>query len=344
MRKIGRSRILLALLLILVSGTVSHAAISRPKNFRIVYMSDNGTVLESFEWSVYAVQQVFLDKLNMKTYIDPKGYEYNVTGYRLTTWSGANYTGKSSEDAATYSSIVAALRKAYDTLDAPYSLQATLLLKATGNKFSTDIPVHVIWLNQNNEFVKEEMQFLGRDGIYTDKPPKEYAIIGVEAMMTDIWNVGSEITINKNAPTVKYSKFAKEYRIVYRLDLTAEQEAEIMGQAEPTEEETTNGAAETTVPAKIQESTEKTAASETTAAAETPSAPEGSAEYSVSDPAATETVTVPTQTDESLRSGSNKTTLIIGLVIGIAVIYLIIIMIGTGSRKKKKGRKKDYRL
>ena len=189
MRKIGRSRILLALLLILVSGTVSHAAISRPKNFRIVYMSDNGTVLESFEWSVYAVQQVFLDKLNMKTYIDPKGYEYNVTGYRLTTWSGANYTGKSSEDSATYASIVAALRKAYDTLDAPYSLQATLLLKATGNKFSTDIPVHVIWLNQNTEFVKEEMQFLGRDGIYTDKPPKEYAIIGVEAMMTDIWNV-----------------------------------------------------------------------------------------------------------------------------------------------------------
>ncbi len=344
MRKIGRSRILLALLLILVSGTVSHAAISRPKNFRIVYMSDNGTVLESFEWSVYAVQQVFLDKLNMKTYIDPKGYEYNVTGYRLTTWSGANYTGKSSEDAATYSSIVAALRKAYDTLDAPYSLQATLLLKATGNKFSTDIPVHVIWLNQNNEFVKEEMQFLGRDGIYTDKPPKEYAIIGVEAMMTDIWNVGSEITINKNAPTVKYSKFAKEYRIVYRLDLTAEQEAEIMGQAEPTEEETTNGAAETTVPAEIPESTAETAASETTAAAETPSASEGSAEYSVSDPAATETVTVPTQTDESFRSGSNKTTLIIGLVIGIAVIYLIIIMIGIGSRKKKKGRKKDYRL
>ena len=63
MRKFGRSRIILALLLILVCSTVSHAAISKPKNFRIVYMSDKGTVLESFEWSVYAVQQVFVPVL-----------------------------------------------------------------------------------------------------------------------------------------------------------------------------------------------------------------------------------------------------------------------------------------
>ncbi len=340
MRKTGRFILLLALLLILVSGTVSHAAISKPKNFRIVYMSDKGTVLESFEWSVYAVQQVFLDKLNLKTYIDPKGYEYNVSGYRLKTWSGANYSGTASEDAASsYSGITAALRKAYDTLDAPYSLQATLVMKATGNKYSTDIPVHVIWLNQNNEFVKEETQFLGRDGTYTDKPPKDYEIIGVEAMMTDIWNVGSEITINRNSPTVRYSKFAKEYRIVYRLDLTPEQEAEIMGQTESSEEEAETGGSENTVPEGGTESTAETSAAETEASSETDPVPAVPTESSVTDPAATETVTVPTQTDESFRSGSNRTTLIIGLVIGIAVIYLIVITIGTNSRDKKPKRK-----
>ncbi len=339
MRKFGRSRIILALLLMLVCSTVSHAAISKPKNFRIVYMSDKGTVLESFEWSVYAVQQVFLDKLNLKTYIDPKGYEYNVTGYRLTTWPGANYTGKASEEAATYSSILSALRKAYDTLDPPYSLQATLIMKATGNKYSTDIPVHVIWLNQNNEFVKEGTQFLGRDGTYTDKPPKDYEIIGVEAMMTDIWNVGSEITINKNAPTVRYSKFAKEYRIVYRLDLTPEQESDIMGQAESSAEETETTASESAVPGESTESYAEASAAETEASSEPAGVSEEPSENTGSDPAATETVIVPTQTDESFRSGSNKTTLIIGLVIGIAVIYLIVIMIGTGSRNRKPKRK-----
>ena len=335
MRKYGRSFILLALLLILVSGLVSHAAISKPKNFRIVYMSDKGAVLESFEWSVYAVQQVFLDKLNLKTYIDPKGYEYNVTGYRLTTWPGANYTGKASAEVATdYNGIVTALRKAYDTLDAPYSLQATVVMKATGNKYSTDIPVHVIWLNQNSEFVKEEIQYLGRDGTYTDKPPKEYEILSVDAMMTDIWKVGSEITINPKAPTVRYSKFAEEYRIVYHLNLSSEQEAEIMGRQTDSSEESSESVSESTLPA---ESTESAAG--TASASGTSDTPETSSVYAAPDPAETGTVTVPTQTDESFRSGSGRTTLIIGLVIGIAVIYLIVITIGTNSKKKKNKHK-----
>ena len=328
MGKKHRLAILFALLLILISGTVSHAAISKPKSFRIVYKSDKGTVLESFEWSVYAVQQVFLDKMNISTYIDPKGYEYKVTGYLLTTWPGANYTGKASADVSTtYSAIVTALRKAYDTLDTPYSLQATLVMKATGNKYSTDIPVHVIWLNQENEFVKEEIEYLGRDGTYTDKPPKEYEIISVDAMMTDIWNVGSEVTINPKSPTVRYNKFAKEYKIVYRLQLTAEQEAEIMGGTPGSSEAEI---AESTAPAKSSESD-----AETTTVSEPTSQPAGTTASTQTDPAQTETVVMPTQTNESFNTGANRTTLIIGLVIGIAVIYLIVISIGTNGKKKK---------
>ena len=349
MRKNGRIRILFVLLLILVSGTVSYAAISKPKNFRVVYMSDKGTVLESFEWSVYAVQQVFLDKLSVKTYIDPKGYEYNVTGYRLQTWSGANFTGTASDDVATsYSGIVSVLRRAYDTLDPPYSLQATLVMKATGNKYSADIPVRVIWLNQNNEFVKEETQTLGRDNSYTDKPPKEYEILSVDAMMTDIWNVGSEITIDPKAPTVRYSKFAGEYRIVYRLNLTPEQEAEIIGLAQESgEEESSSAGSESSGAGETAESPAKTTAEGAKASDTAPpeTAPqESAAENSMSSPEMTETVVVPSQTDESFKNGSGRTTLILGLVIGIAVIYLIVITIGTNSRGKKSGRKKDFRL
>jgi len=337
MSKKGRFSIFLALLLIVLSSTVSHAAISKPKNFRIVFMSDKGVVLESFEWSVYAVQQVFLDKLNTRIYIDPKGYEYSVSAYRLKTWTGANYTGTASEDlTSSYSGIVSALRKAYDSLDSPYSLQATLVMKATGNKYSIDIPIHVIWLNQNNEFVKEEIQYLGRNGAYTDKPPKEYEILGVDAMMTDIWNVGSEITIDKNAPTVRYSKFAKEYRIVYRLNLTPEEESDIVSlPQDPSEEESGSSGTESMSSSPVASAEAESGES---SPAETEQTQEYTPEHISTDPGITETVSVPTQTDESFRSGSGKITLIIGLVIGIAVIYLIVIAIGKDSRKKPKRR------
>ncbi len=334
MRRKHRYLILFSLLLILFSSTVCHAVISKPKNFRIVMKSEKGTVFESQEWSVYAVQQVFLDKMSsvQPTYIDSKGYEYNFVGYRLMTWSGNNYSGKASADTAmTYNEIVAALRRAYDTLDPPYSMQVTLAYKATGNKYSTDIPVHVIWLNQNSELVKEETQHLGLNGIYKDKAPKEYEIISVEATMTDIWNVGSEITIDQKSPSVKYNKFAKEYRIVYMLKLTPEQEAKIMNAASAPSEEKLP---ETTAAVKSTES-----AAETTAATETKARPSAPSINTVPDSSQNGTVTVPTQTDESYNSGSNRITLIIGLVIGIAVIYLIVIMIGSNSKKKKPKRK-----
>ena len=160
--------------------------------------------------------------------------------------------------------------------------------------------------------------------------------------LTDIWKIGSEITVDKKAPTVRYNKFAEEYRIVYRLNLTEEEEAEIMGlneetvpegsesssaedpsaaSSEPPSGEQT-GDAETTVPSSQKETTESTALS--------------------TDPAETETVLPPTQTDESYSNGSKRVTLILGLVIGIAVIYLIVITIGTNSRGKN--RKKKNRL
>ena len=329
--------IICALLLILVGGTVSHAAISKPKNFRIQFVSEKGDVLEKFEYSVYAVQQVFLDKLNTKTYIDPKGYEYNVTGFRLQTWPGQNYTGKAGDDVPmSYDGVVAALRRAYDTLDTPYSLQASLVLRATGNRYATAIPIHVIWLNQDSEFVKEEIQELGRDNYYTDTPPKDYEIISVSATMTDIWKVGSEITVDEKSPTVYYNKFAEEYRIVYRLQLTKEQEAEIMGLLPESSDEGTgeseSGTGET--PGEPIVST----AEETTAPFET-AVPVSTSEGQETEQTEPESAVIPTQTDESFRTGSGKTTLIIGLVIGIAVIYLIVISIGTNSKKKNTKRK-----
>lgn len=338
MKKTAKIFILCALLLITFSGIVSRAAISKPKNFRIVYKNEKGTELESFEWSVYAVQQVFLDKLNVRTYIDPKGYEYKVTGYRLKTWPGANYTGKASDDVSmNYNGIVAELRKAYDTLDTPYSLQATIVLKATGNKYSPNIPVHIIWLNQDSEFVKEEIEYLGRDGIYTDKPPKDYEIISVDAMMTDIWKVGSEITINKKSPTVRYNQFAEEYKIVYRLKLTKEEEAEIMGLV-PGSTEAQTGESGSSANTETADTGTETV-QETTAAPPSSEAGSSTAAHTLTDPAETETPVLPTQTDESFKTGSGRTTLIIGLVIGIGVIYLIVITIGTSSRKNKTRRK-----
>ena len=46
MRKRVLISILFIMLLIAFGGTVSHAAISKPKNFRIVYVSEEGKELE----------------------------------------------------------------------------------------------------------------------------------------------------------------------------------------------------------------------------------------------------------------------------------------------------------
>ena len=78
--------IVTALLLLLACGTISRAAISEPKDFRILYVSESGEELERIEYSVYAVQQVFLDKLQETAYIDPNGYEYRAAGFR---WQAA---------------------------------------------------------------------------------------------------------------------------------------------------------------------------------------------------------------------------------------------------------------
>ena len=112
-----------------------------------------------------------------------------------------------------------------------------------------------------------------------------------------------------------------------------------MGQAESSAEETKTTVSESAVPGESTETYAEASAAETEASSEPAGVSEEPSENTGSDPAATETVIVPTQTDESFRSGSNKTTLIIGLVIGIAVIYLIVIMIGTGSRNRKPKRK-----
>ena len=104
--------------------------------------------------------------------------------------------------------------------------------------------------------------------------------------------------------------------------------------AETDAEETTGAAPAGTTAAETVTAAETTAASESTSreAGNTPA-------YSMTDPAGSETASVPTQTDESFRTGAGKTTLIIGLVIGIAVIYLIVITIGTKNKKKTPRRK-----
>ena len=207
----------------------------------------------------------------------------------------------------------------------------------TGNRYAILIPVHIVWLNQNDEFVKQTDEELGRDGIYTDKPPEDYEVISVKAYMTDIWKIGSEITVDEKAPTVRYDKFAEEYRIVYRLNLTPEEEAEIMGLTPDTGGESTEetGTGDT-APSETPDST--ATAAEQTEEPDTQTAPQETETYT-EDPAETVTAALPTQTDESFRTGSGRTTLIIGLVIGIAVIYLIVISIGTNSRKKNSKRK-----
>ena len=324
--------IVTALLLLLACGTISRAAISEPKDFRILYVSESGEELERIEYSVYAVQQVFLDKLQETAYIDPNGYEYRAAGFRWQSWPGKHYTGTASNERSMgYEGIVDALRRAYNSMDPPWSLQASIVMHPTGAKYNAENKIRIIWMNQDQDPVREEEALIGRGESYTDTPPEGYKILSVKAYMLDVWKINNELTIDPERPALQYDKFCDEYSIIYTLELSKEEEDELRGlNTESSEEE--SGSAEETAsdPAESSETTQP----------QTEKAGNTSAAYPAENAS---DVPLPStaKADESFSSGGNRTTLIIGLVMGIVVIYVAILVIGTSrSKNKKKGRKR----
>ncbi len=334
---------LLMALTVLSFSIICHADSNKPKNFRILYVSEDGRELEHIDYKVYQVQQIFLDKLALKSYIDPEGYEYNPTGYRVKTWSERDFKGSESEDVPMgYYGVVDELNKIYSNQEPPWSIQASIVLHANGGKYPTSNLVRVLWLNQDSELIREEQYTIGREESYTDEVPSGYEIISVKAFMMDIWKINNETTIDPAHPTVTYDKFAEEYSIVYRMNLTPEQEAEIKGQEETTEAESASGQPESS------ESTESTSASEPQSSespAESSSVrDETTKAYPVTEADKESEIMPSTKADESYSGSNNRVTLILGCVIAVVVIYLVIISIGINSKKRKKNKKKDYRL
>ncbi len=335
---------ILMLLTVCTFSFVSHADTSnnKPKNFRIMYMSEDGKELEYEDHSAYVLQQIFLDKLLITSYIDPEGYEYNPTGYRIKTWPGRNFEGEPSEDKPVgYYELADQLGKIYGNQDPPFSIQATIVLHPNGGKYSPTNLVRVIWLNQDSDLVKEVQYTIGRGESYTDEVPTRYTITSVKAFMMDMWKINNETTIDPAHPTVTYDKFGEEYSIIYRMELTPEQEAEIKGIPETTgEEESSDGTDPET------SSEENGSASETTEAEteeSTTAAPETTKAYPATEAASETESSIPdtTKTDESYSGGgSSRITLIIGCVIAVIVIYLVIISIGINSNRNRKKKKK----
>lgn len=335
MRKTGIIFLFLMMLTVFSFSFVSHANSGQPKNFRILYMSDTGKELEHEDFDVYAVQQIFLDKLNIPHYIDPEGNEYDTVGYRFMSWSGRDFEGTASEDKTLgYYGVVEELRRIYASPEPPLSMQATIVLHANGAKYSASNLVRVLWLNQNSDLVREVQYTIGRGESYTDEVPEGYEITSVKAFMMDIWKINNETTIDPEHPSVTYNKLGEEYTIVYRMNLTAEQEAEIRGTSPETTVAETSSVPETTAPQTGEEtepSSETALSTEETASKAYPAAEAQESEL---------TVPETTKADESYSGGSNRVTLILGCVIAVAVIYLVIISIGISSSKNRKNKKK----
>lgn len=348
MQKFRLKLLILFLLTVISFGTVSHADSNKPKDIRILYVSEKGKELEHFDYKVYAVQQVFLDKMAVSSYIDPDGYEYNTTGYRVKTWPERGFGGTPSEDVpAGYYAATAELGKIFSSQTPPWSLQISIVLHANGAKYPTENLVRILWLNQSSELVKEEQRSIKRGESYTDEVPSGYDIVSVSASMMDIWNISNEITIDPAHPTVAYNKFGQEFSIIYRMNLTDEQAAEIKsGQetAEGNDAAQVKQEAEAKPPENTDEPENPPAQAESGSASSGINAPETAATKAVSQ---TETeknkggeTIPPTEVDESYTGTSSRITLILGCVIGVAVIYLLIISIGMSRRNKRRRNKR----